>query len=111
MYILINSHNAQRAPRRILHHHHSMCHRAVRRCASTLNIVAINARRRLPGHVPQVGAVTAIEIDVFEVESVNVAWEITIRVAFTYLSQRCVKKSEISAEMKEVYNVPLTREL
>ena len=77
-----------------------MCYRAVRRHAPALNIVAINTRRRLPSHVPQVGAVTAIEIDVFEVESVNMAWKIAILARSRLSKMR--KTLQVSAESREL---------
>ena len=56
-----------------------MCHRAIACHAPALYILAVYARRGLPGQISQVGAVPAIEIHVLEVERMDVAWKITVR--------------------------------
>lgn len=86
-----------------------MCYRAIRRHATALNIVAVNAWRRLSRQISQVGPITTIEIDVFEVKSMNMAGEIAVR-ARSPLSKN-TKDFGNFGRVKKMNNAPLTPEL
>lgn len=60
-------------------HLHSVCHRAIRYRPPTLHIVTVNARRRLDGQISQVRTALALIIYIFEVESVDMAWKVSVR--------------------------------